>query len=151
MHGNNIFMSRNNLFKLYLYYTVMSAIAYYVYFYLYDSMSVIAKICTKLSYSYLGRTLLIPSHQIKYVGQTASFHCITLRDTKWRFLGGPLPNNVVITKYDRRIENSADRLTIKNVNINNRGKYTCIMGEDFLEAEGVLDVIGKTKNCILAL
>ena len=99
---------------------------------------------SKLYYSYLGLGKLIPSHQIKYVGQTASFECITLQDTKWLFQGGPLPNNVVITKdYNWRIETFADRLTITNVNINNTGKYTCIMGKDFLEAEGVLEVMCK--------
>ena len=125
----------------------MSAIAYYVY--LYDSMSIIAKICTKLYYSYLAHRLLIPSRQVKFVGQSASFECVAFKDTKWLFQGGPLPNNVVISKFDRINKISEDRLTIKNVNINNGGKYTC--GDDFLEAEGVLEVIGKTKNDILVL
>ena len=107
------------------------------------TLSTIAKICSKLYYSYLGRRKLIPSHQIKYVGQTASFECITLQDPEWLFRGGPLPNNVVITKhYNWRFESFADRLTITNVNINNTGTYTCIMGLDFLEAEGVLEVMG---------
>ena len=103
----------------------------------------LTKICSKLYYSYLGRRLLIPSRQIKYVGQTASFECITLQDTKWLFQGGTLPNNVVLTNhYNWKFKTSADRLTITKVNLNNAGKYTCIMG-DFLEAEGVLVVMGK--------
>ena len=106
-------------------------------------MSTIAKICSKLYYLHLGRRLLIPSSQIRYVGETAYFDCNALEDSKWFFQGGLLPNNVVITKYYNWFKTPVHRLTIPKVNLINRGKYTCVIEEDFLEAEGVLHVIGK--------
>ena len=82
-----------------------------------------------------------PYHQVKVVGENATFKCYSTTRVKWYLNGKELPSNVILDKTGKYIYN----VRISSVTMENSGVYECQgvdTGGPFI-SHGILEVFSK--------
>ena len=82
-----------------------------------------------------------PYHQVKVVGENATFICYSTEITKWYLNGRELPSNVILEKTGKYIY----KVRISSVTMENSGLYECQgvdNGGPFI-SHGILEVFSK--------
>ena len=73
-------------------------------------------------------------------GDTVNFSCFSLGEVRWEFNGGKLGNNTNVSQPHQYIY----QLTINNITLNNKGKYSCYSEYEYAIYIGVARLTVKS-------